>query len=202
MKTSNQDKPREDYGGKIDGLEKLINKRFDQLVAQVGTAVKEIINLQQTLATIQNTTVINKFQLSKTKNDVPIPFYTLEDFLEYDSKIKADESFENDCAAIMWPLIEPSQKLTRTLTTILSRFLTRDVVINFTAIKKMKGKLIFRVTNFCKILYDIMQKVCNGSSNISPVREKNFYEALGAVISNAKDWEGHRKSRGTTKEAS
>ncbi|XP_066587630.1 probable WRKY transcription factor protein 1 [Prorops nasuta] len=99
---------------------------------------------------------------------------------------------------MMWPLIEPSQKLSKSLTNVIQRFITREVFIQFTIVKKIKEKLIFKDTFFCTILYDIMKKTYGGSSSVSPIREKKFYPNLSIVLNNAKDWDGHRNERKTS----
>ncbi|XP_066599840.1 uncharacterized protein [Prorops nasuta] len=179
---------------RFDKLEQLLNKRFDQLVAQLGTMTRELITMQDNI-TMLKTSSCNPLVLNNIENNLTLPFSSLESFLQFDGTLKEKESLRKDIISMMWPLIKPKQKLSKSISRILAKFFNRDLIMNFTAVKQVSSKLVLKNTTFCETLYSVVQKVCNEIPNSSPVTEKKFYEALGAVISNAKDWDGHRKHR-------
>ncbi|XP_067208336.1 uncharacterized protein [Linepithema humile] len=81
-----------------------------------------------------------------------IPFETLDDFLTFDKDLKSSDEFRKDFKLNMWTSIDTSMALVRSLTSVLKKYLVRDLALKFTAVKKVDGKILFKNTTICSCI--------------------------------------------------
>lgn len=93
---------------------------------------------------------------------------------------------------MIWPLIDGTNKLSKSLTKVLMRFFKADVLKHFTATKKTSEKKIFKETYFSLCLYEIIFEEYRSGN---PVEAEQHYKVIGRFLNNAKDWEDGRETK-------
>ncbi|XP_066596634.1 uncharacterized protein [Prorops nasuta] len=184
--------PKVDKTNDMESLFAYMKKSFDKLSQQIGMIQGDVISIKQELHRWKECNKFPNLQQKLKKYDLELPFTTLADFKQFDETLKEKKDLRNEVADIIWPLIVPTEKLSKSVGNIISKFLTRNVVMNYTVVKKIKDKLVFKDTCFCSCIYDILLAEIKEKSVI-PIQEKYFYDALGRVFNYAKDWEGYRQ---------
>ncbi|XP_043467647.1 uncharacterized protein LOC122501921 [Leptopilina heterotoma] len=118
-----------------------------------------------------------------------LPFTTFEDFSKFSETLSTNEECCNRFKAFIDYLsINTDDGIRRSLTIIIKKFFSRELVGSFTAAKKMPNKHLFKDFEFCKKLLEVY--VIKFST-----AEDNVLSHIGAVFSNSKDWDGQRKTR-------
>ncbi|XP_043463672.1 uncharacterized protein LOC122499402 isoform X2 [Leptopilina heterotoma] len=118
-----------------------------------------------------------------------LPFTTFEDFSKFSETLSTNEECCNRFKAFIDYLsINTDDGIRRSLTIIIKKFFSRELVGLFTAAKKMPNKHLFKDFEFCKKLLEVY--VIKFST-----AEESVLSHIGAVFSNSKDWDGQRKTR-------
>ncbi|XP_018329088.1 uncharacterized protein LOC108739603 isoform X2 [Agrilus planipennis] len=197
MKPKNKD----NFAEIIDGINKMqtaVLDRFNKLSHQVGTLQSEILKI--------------KAEIQQSKNSMPaqhslanldgiyqiegydIAFENLSDFEKFDKDLKNNAELRQKCISIMYPCLNLSAKPMESILKIAKKFLKKEVLEFYTAIKERKGKKIFKTTSFYSCLYDvIISEFAKTSSH--KINENQFQKDIGKMINNSKDWDGGRKDR-------
>ncbi|CAL1685142.1 unnamed protein product [Lasius platythorax] len=76
---------------------------------------------------------------------------------------------------------------------IIRQYMCQNVAQNYTTVKQMAGKKVFKGTEFYKCLEVAASTRFKKEEN--PLTEKQFKEAIQAVLNNVKDWNGKRMER-------
>ncbi|XP_046419443.1 uncharacterized protein LOC124179257 isoform X1 [Neodiprion fabricii] len=132
-----------------------------------------------------------------TQYDLNLPVTTLKDFDAFDEKLKADKKFRKEFTSTLHFVFDHNATLPKNVTALLKKNISRDVALNFNAVKAGMDKRIFKETQLCGILLDVLLlKYKEGAQgSMTHVTEKSVYRELGNCLSNAVDWDGDRKSR-------
>ncbi|XP_018329089.1 uncharacterized protein LOC108739603 isoform X3 [Agrilus planipennis] len=206
MKPKNKDNFAEIIDGKIiciiiisiNKMQTAVLDRFNKLSHQVGTLQSEILKI--------------KAEIQQSKNSMPaqhslanldgiyqiegydIAFENLSDFEKFDKDLKNNAELRQKCISIMYPCLNLSAKPMESILKIAKKFLKKEVLEFYTAIKERKGKKIFKTTSFYSCLYDvIISEFAKTSSH--KINENQFQKDIGKMINNSKDWDGGRKDR-------
>ncbi|XP_043460900.1 uncharacterized protein LOC122497699 [Leptopilina heterotoma] len=128
------------------------------------------------------------------KYELQLPISTIEEFQSMEDLLEKNPAFRSEFKQSVNSLLDQNNILSRTLTNILKMYLERDVVLQFNAMRRTdKKELIFKKTECCKCILDIIKRIYKQKS--LPLTEKEFFKALGPVITNAIDWDGNRAQR-------
>ncbi|XP_077268717.1 uncharacterized protein LOC143900847 [Temnothorax americanus] len=73
------------------------------------------------------------------------------------------------------------------------QYMCQNVAQNFTAVKQVPGKSIFKGTDFYKCIEAAVSTRFKKDDN--PLTERQFKQAIQAVLNNVKDWNGKRTKR-------
>ncbi|XP_015126385.1 uncharacterized protein LOC107047962 isoform X2 [Diachasma alloeum] len=173
------------------------------LVRLIGTIATEMQRLTEEVRDIKNIlevrltspSAITPGQNFTNKYMIDLPLKTLEEFDAFDEKLKTDDEFLNDFGQSLVVLFDRDERLTRTVTIILRRYLSRELAMKFTATKQSATKLVFKETKFCSCMFDILSQLYNKDHRRLPMNEKRFYSTLSSIFPNAKDWDGCRSLR-------
>ncbi|XP_028049247.2 AP-4 complex subunit beta [Monomorium pharaonis] len=90
--------------------------------------------------------------------------------------------------------IDERRALSRNIGTVMRKCMFQDAAKNYTAIKQVAGKKVFKETEFYKYLEDAVLSRLKKSKQIV-LNEKQFKEAIQSVLNNVKDWNGKRTER-------
>ncbi|KAK0073782.1 hypothetical protein PV325_009244 [Microctonus aethiopoides] len=170
----------------------LILKQFRKLSQQLGTLHGLVIEMRNELHQIKKNEFSGRSAHKEKVHNIQIPFTTLYEFETFDNALKDNSSLKSELGDMIWPLIDGTNKLSKSLTNIFMKFFKAEVLHKFTAIKKTGEKKIFKETNFSLCLYEIFVEEYK---NKDPVKAEQFYKAIGRVLNNAKDWEHGRKTK-------
>ncbi|XP_051155834.1 uncharacterized protein LOC127287953 isoform X2 [Leptopilina boulardi] len=133
-------------------------------------------------------------ELLEEKYCLYIPVKTMEEFEKLNQLILLEKPFRKEFKSSVLVLLNKDNVLSRSLRNVLKQFISRDVIINYTAQKQVENKAIFKSTEFCKVLKAVLFAKYNSATNIQ-IDEQKFYKELGSTISNAVDWDGFRAFR-------
>ncbi|XP_043471280.1 uncharacterized protein LOC122512384 [Leptopilina heterotoma] len=146
------------------------------------------LNVGGQVPSLSNFTFIND-------NKLDVPFKELEDFQKFDNDLETKEEFKNQFIASLPQLFDPSLKIRKTITNILRTYLSKNVALQYVAMKKTKDKLIFKKTSMITCIIAAMSTCHKDPLSGLFLNEQTFLAELKAVLPNAKDWEGGRKAR-------
>ncbi|XP_046431286.1 uncharacterized protein LOC124185022 [Neodiprion fabricii] len=175
-----------------------IVRMLKSLSVDVQDLVKEVRSLRNI---IEVTNGAQNIQLPEEIEDMEIPISNMAKFVIFDEKLNKENSgFRNRVARSLHLHIDRDGVLSKSIKSMPKHYLSRTLLLLFTAVKKTEGKEVFSETNFCKIIMGVLnaQHAKNGKS---PIKKSVFYKQLGNVISNAIDWDGNRKKRKERREA-
>ncbi|XP_051172338.1 uncharacterized protein LOC127288740 [Leptopilina boulardi] len=126
------------------------------------------------------------------RHGLELPLKTEEDFQKLEKCFESN-SFSKEFKQSLTMLMDHDNVLTKTIANILRRYLSRDVAVTYVAKKPTKDKKLFKDTCFCKKMHDAIASKMERERKA--FTDKAFYQALGQVLTNSKDWEGHRQLR-------
>nr|XP_012216439.1 PREDICTED: uncharacterized protein LOC105668563 [Linepithema humile] len=102
------------------------------------------------------------------------------------------ENFCSEFCAYLRQYIDVDQTLSKNISNKLKIIMSREIALKYTAIKEINGKKVFKRTR----LYQYIEDIYIGL-NIKGeyIKESHILKTISNTLSNAKDWEGHRKDR-------
>ncbi|XP_011315303.1 uncharacterized protein [Fopius arisanus] len=187
---------------------------FEQLAATGSSDIKMLVRLVSTIATemkrlseeVREVKNILEDRLTCrtpvtpglsfwNKYRLELPLKTLEDFDAFDERLRTDAEFLSDFGHSLVVCFDRDDRLSRTITNVLRRHLSRELAMKFTATKLSPAKLVFKETKFCACMFDILVQLYNKDVRRIPITEKRFYTTLSGIFPNAKDWDGYRSVR-------
>ncbi|XP_043478139.1 uncharacterized protein LOC122508701 [Leptopilina heterotoma] len=127
---------------------------------------------------------------------IELPVKDEESLQKVEKLLITNDTFKNHFEQSLYFHLDKENVLSRSITNVLKKILSRDIAMSFTASKLTEGKKIFRGTPICKCLLDVLTSHCKTKS--VEFSEKVFYQKLGLVLSNSKDWDGFRQQRKKT----
>lgn len=205
------------------------------------------------------------------KYPLDIPFKTVPAFRDFDAKLSDDKELRKEFVSFgesnsWWTkrvvvcilnknlffqiqslqmAINSSESLSKIIVNILKKWLSKDVAMEFTAVKVIGEKIVMKDTRFCKcllskssffrflkhqlisryfpwiitllfnnifhflfqwddirfflILAEAFEIKMAADPKMAVLSEKTFFEKLGAVLGNARDWEGRKTAERSQK---
>ncbi|KAK0076206.1 hypothetical protein PV325_005748 [Microctonus aethiopoides] len=122
------------------------------------------------------------------------PMTDMKKFTDFDIKLKTDQCVRKE-AGIIWSLVDVKEKLLKIVTNILMKFMARELILQFTAVKKTGDKNVLKETVFYSSIRDTIDTEYKLNQELAPLKEKQFHDAIGQVIICPKDWNGGRNNR-------
>ncbi|XP_044739991.1 uncharacterized protein LOC123301320 [Chrysoperla carnea] len=183
-------------------LKQTFSNSFMKLTGQISTMQSEIIAMKIAVERFVDHNP-NRLAPPTTKHHITLklPFTTVENFKEFDAKIKVDEALRNEVFDIIWAQIDVNQKsINKVVGNIFLKFCSRELLENYTAKKPVAGKHVMSETEFYKCAYSKLNEVFKNEKQ-QPITDTNFYKSLGAVFNSAKDREGQRNLRRQKKQS-
>ncbi|XP_033231773.1 uncharacterized protein LOC117182776 [Belonocnema kinseyi] len=124
-----------------------------------------------------------------------LPFKSVTEFEHFDLTLRANPIARNKFMNSLLDLFDRNHIATKTLVTIMKKYMSRDVALSYTAVKPVKDKLVLKGTTFCKCVINVLLKNHVDKVTGNKATEQTLLSALGSVLANAKDWEGYRARR-------
>lgn len=164
----------------------------------LSVQVEEICSKQDsTLGLIQS--LILKNGLSKAKgfvvnNDLNLPFTSIEEFDEFNTKLE-DQKFCDDFISSLYFLVDKELSVSKSVLNIIKKYMAKELLLQFTNVKQQGKKFVLKNYRIHKCIVDAVVETHGSEGNKDKGLEKCVVDALGSVISGARDWEGGRKER-------
>ncbi|XP_071572094.1 uncharacterized protein [Temnothorax nylanderi] len=124
------------------------------------------------------------------KYEINLPLKSLDEFNDFEECLNLNEDCKRDYFASLHFLADRHNNVTRSVTNMIKKYLSRELALQCTAQKQVEGKMVLKNTLFCNAIIDVLT-----NKHGAIINEKDSYTALGNCLSNAKDWEGHRSQR-------
>ncbi|XP_025269820.1 uncharacterized protein LOC105257926 [Camponotus floridanus] len=86
--------------------------------------------------------------------------------------------------------IDERRALVRNMGSIIRQYMSQNVAKNYTTVKKVAGKKVFKETEFYNCLEAAVSNKFKKKEN--PLSKRQFKEAIQAIFNNVKDWNGKR----------
>ncbi|XP_043266989.1 uncharacterized protein [Venturia canescens] len=183
-------------GASLEDIKAAVTKGFyaqSLHLAQISTQLEELkIMCTETVA--NKMSELPNFSSPTKKHNLILPLKNMQDFMDFEAKLLADEKFRNDIIASMWRIASISVPMQQTVRDIFKKFISRDIVVQFTAVKNTGRKQVLSKTKFFSCVQDVVIAKF-ASDEKKSVSVKDFEQAVGRVINNAKDWDGNRAIR-------
>ncbi|XP_067207836.1 uncharacterized protein [Linepithema humile] len=169
---------------KINKKLNLISIKFESLLHDTKIIKSKMIS--------QTSSKMDADNMFSKKYETMLPAKTNEEFRNINVQLDNDIEFRSNFCEHLYRYVDFNSTLTKNITMLLKICITRDVAITYTATKIMHGKKIIKDEPFYTCIEDIfLQK----EFKEEVVSRNHLIKALSAALSNAKDWEGHRKDR-------
>ncbi|XP_043271934.1 outer spore wall assembly protein SHE10-like isoform X2 [Venturia canescens] len=124
------------------------------------------------------------------KQPIEIPIKSFDDFAKHEEQLKIT-SYRKKMMFRMLSIVSDKLTLTKNIGNILRTYLSRDIAMQFTSVKPMPNKHVFKSTEIYSCVKDAVIKVFSKSVT-TPLSEENILKSLRSVLDNAKDWDGQR----------
>ncbi|KAK0174953.1 hypothetical protein PV327_008741 [Microctonus hyperodae] len=185
-------------------LKSIILNCYRKLSSQISTLQAEATRINLHMAhfkshasTSSNFTshLSNKRKFFEDNDLRNFPIIDMEKFEEFDEKLKTDPCVREEIEGIIWSLVDVREKLSKMITNIFIKFMDRDLILQFTAVKKTGNKRVFKETTFYASIRDTINTEYKMNKESTLLKEKQLHDAIGHVINCAKDWTGGRINR-------
>ncbi|XP_008205886.2 uncharacterized protein LOC100678523 isoform X1 [Nasonia vitripennis] len=143
----------------------------------------KIIGAKDFVGTIQQ--LCNKFKFK-------IPFETVEEFEDFNIKLKQDEALHEAVSTVLQTGLDPTLVMSRSIVNMLKLFLTKTVAAQYVAVKIRKDKKVMKNTPFFQCIEGLIKERRLIYNMDTP--DKDVISALSAVLSNSGSWYTSRKS--------
>lgn len=179
---------------KVENLENTI-KILDKSVAKAQLTTDNVMTLQKFLQNHDLNSVVEENENKEAK----IVFRRREDFSVFEARAKTDEKLREDLKKCFLFLINTAEEAKKEVIRILKLFINYDTLSHYTAVRPIKGKLVFKDTIFSQIFEECLLAVYNkvdpgdenkenSSQNVPKIVSKDIYEIYQAAIQNCKKW--------------
>ncbi|XP_048507362.1 uncharacterized protein LOC125500085 [Athalia rosae] len=170
-------------------------EEYTEIMLKLASLEMEVKTVSRTMSRIEyllQQTLPGYGQDEQTANErfgTKFPIKNIEDLHDLEQKLN-DSALCKDMKRLISRQINPEETLSKNVTAVMKKILSRDVALLFTATRKMEKKIVFKlnVPNICNCIVETL------TSRINAVESK-VYAALGTVFTNSKDWEGYRINR-------
>ncbi|XP_033208786.1 uncharacterized protein LOC117167742 isoform X2 [Belonocnema kinseyi] len=176
------------------------NKSSDNAEKKYDLLIREIRGLRAEIREVEanQDSLMNMFEAVSCTNYVPkksfaeeysltLPFNKLQEFADFENRLATDE---NCCKEFKGSLALSFDKkiMRKTVNNILKKYFHKNVSSQFTAVKRVATKLVFKEYHMCKCIIDVLAEKYKCS-------EEEVISDISTVLSNVKDWDGGRKLR-------
>uniref|UniRef100_A0A0C9PY55 YOR283W protein n=1 Tax=Fopius arisanus TaxID=64838 RepID=A0A0C9PY55_9HYME len=124
-----------------------------------------------------------------TKHEVELPINSVDALLHFEQKLTDDRRCLSDTLQVMKRL--KSSKVSISATSILRKFLGRNVATQYTATKKMSDKLVME-THVPKFMGCVLEALMATHEGLS---DKEAKAAVGTALTQSKGWDGQRSDK-------
>ncbi|XP_051159116.1 uncharacterized protein LOC127280265 isoform X2 [Leptopilina boulardi] len=162
-----------------------------RLESDIRQIKRDIAHLKSMIEAINGTKNVQAESLAE-RHGLDLPLKTESDFQKLENCLESN-SFSKEFKQSLLMLIDHDNVLSKTITNILRKYLSRDVAMSYVATKRTEGKKLFKPTIFCKKMHDVIASKME--TERKEFTDRAFYRALGVVLTNSKDWKGHRQLR-------
>nr|XP_012232281.1 PREDICTED: uncharacterized protein LOC105677942 [Linepithema humile] len=148
-----------------------------KLTLQITSMANEIRDVKEILRVRninQDDDCIITFTDFMEKYELNMPFSALEDFQEFDNRLKIEKNFQLEFKRSIYVTIDRDNSVSKMLTSILRKLVKRVVMCQYTCLKQQGTKLIFKDTVTCRCIIDIVFKTYNKDQENPVVTEKFF----------------------------
>ncbi|XP_033228851.1 uncharacterized protein LOC117180461 [Belonocnema kinseyi] len=169
------------------------DKKYDLLIREIRGVRAEIREVQA-----NQVSLMNMFKAVSCTNYVPkksfaeeysltLPFNTLQEFADFDNRLATDDKC---CKEFKGSLALSFDKkiMRQTVNNIFKKYFSKNVSSQFTAVKRVATKLLFKEYHMCKCIIDVLPEKYKCS-------EEEVISDISTVLSNVKDWDAGRKLR-------
>lgn len=182
-----------------DASLKNITKPLTYIYVGIKKLTIEVNSMKNDLQALRN--AIERSTLVRS-NKISIPIFvekynftkirSTTEFNKFDLELQTNEEFAKDFKDVLENLIDSNMK--QSINATVKKFLHRDFAMNCTAIRASNYKFVLKDTYFYNFLFDFICRYHKDSDGRT-ITEKIFYQSLSSCLTNAKDWDGHRKFR-------
>ncbi|KAF2892857.1 hypothetical protein ILUMI_13317 [Ignelater luminosus] len=159
----------------MNKLKQFIQKCFDKLSSHVEGLQSEVIQMKEEVMRLKEMQPFSGGRLMEKENQLDLAFKTVEDSQSVVNRLKTDQVLRDGIIDTIFSLIEPREKLVQFLITTLGRFLTRRVILKYTAIRKMAEKFVLKHTAFFTCVYDTIAAELKRNPQKTQIKGKALY---------------------------
>ncbi|KAJ8672212.1 hypothetical protein QAD02_003471 [Eretmocerus hayati] len=173
---------------KIEGAIVDLDKKLDNYGTRNLDLVEQVQNLTRVVNKGQSVTVsLLTLDDLWTSFNCHFPLDNLDAFIKFDEGLKESESLKATMTEFLENRVTRKMTPAKTMGSVLRKFLTREVIKNYTATKKSGDKLIFCDTQLYKLIEGPMMHVREDKDgNLYP--ESQVKSSVGGAINNSSDW--------------
>ncbi|OXU25902.1 hypothetical protein TSAR_011807 [Trichomalopsis sarcophagae] len=194
------EKPKEDplKGQTCDeGFQQVMLDRLTHVINGINALKDEVKEVSKETRTIKSM-IQRKGDVSKDpkvisckqladKYSYNIPLATVEEFERFDKELgDTNSSLREDVIAVLPSGIDGGLSISKCIVKMLKMFITKEVAVQYTAVKQAKGKRIMIVTN----LFNCMEAIIKERRSLLNLTttDKDLSAGLSVVMTNALHW--------------
>ncbi|XP_032456419.1 longitudinals lacking protein, isoforms N/O/W/X/Y isoform X4 [Nasonia vitripennis] len=180
----------ENIAGKSE-FETAVLMRLAQMSNDITSVKQRQDAIPREIASISVAHLENPITDFFAKYKVKIPMTTLEEFADFEQKLKTNINFRNDIYLDLRTHIDKNDVISKSMVRMLKKFMVKGLANMFTAVrtsKVNKNKIKFKPTEFCMMMDATIMKTRNEKSLTT--KPEDLLAALTDVLSNVKKWKG------------
>ncbi|XP_043462006.1 uncharacterized protein LOC122498377 [Leptopilina heterotoma] len=160
--------------------------------------LKELLNKERILNAkveqlLSDKNVVSKYYNFAEEHKLGIPFQEMEDFEKFEESLLSND-FKVKFESSLSMHFDSTLNTRKTITNILKKYFSKNLALNFVAMKVTGDKKIFKNTMMFTSMLNAISDTHKDHLG-APIVEGTFLNELKNVLPNVKDWEGGRKSR-------
>ncbi|XP_071572603.1 uncharacterized protein [Temnothorax nylanderi] len=127
------------------------------------------------------------------KYNISFPMRTKDDLSAFQEMLKTNDICRRDFKAFLYFFVDRQLNISKSVTNIMKKLVTRELALICTAQKKIDAKIVLKDTPICDCIIDVVVNIIEKHGKC--ITQKEIYSAIGITLTNAKDWDGHRLHR-------
>ncbi|KAL7290839.1 hypothetical protein TKK_0015598 [Trichogramma kaykai] len=170
------------------------------ILVEIKIIKKSISNMQENIDGLRmssgpskNPRILGSASQLAEKYKYEIPFKSKDELQRFEGNLKINQELRKDFQDILSNAVDPTGVISRSIVSMLKMFLSKNVAVQFTAIKNTQKKKAIIKTEFFKHI-EIVIKDRRSHANMITT-DKDMHGALTSVMSNTGAWDSSAKKK-------
>ncbi|XP_014217534.1 uncharacterized protein LOC106646041 [Copidosoma floridanum] len=165
-----------------------ISENVKELKSEVSKLSQQIKNTKPTTPdTRMNTRKLSTFKQLGDKHSYKLPLTSVEDFERFDKNLaETGSSLRTDLTTILTSFYDKNLSISKYIEKVMKAVLSKEVAVQFTAVKQAKGKKIMKSTQLFSCIEAVVKDQRRQSNLVTTDKELAY--SLSCVMTSTAQW--------------